>query len=103
MTDKEIIESFLNNDQMGIRKAYYAWRMPFDQSVSRLLPNDEDRADAYYMGFTSNYNDRLALCYYMTDLLEIYDIEGKNITKLPDDSNVVEGAKKALVEMEILK
>lgn len=35
--------------------------------------------------------------------LAIYDIEGKNITKLPDNSNVVEGAKKALVEMEILK
>jgi RNA polymerase sigma factor (sigma-70 family) len=51
MTDKEIIESFLNNDQMGIRKAYYAWRMPFDQSISRLLPNDEDRADAYQEAF----------------------------------------------------
>ena len=51
MTDKEIIESFLNNDQMGIRKAYYAWRMPFDQSISRLLPNDEDRADAYREAF----------------------------------------------------
>jgi RNA polymerase sigma factor (sigma-70 family) len=51
MTDKEIIKSFLNNDQMGIRKAYYAWRMPFDQSISRLLPNDEDRADAYQEAF----------------------------------------------------
>ena len=51
MTDKEIIESFLNNDQMGIRKAYYAWRMPFDQSILRLLPNDEDRADAYQEAF----------------------------------------------------
>lgn len=51
MTDKEIIESFLNNDQMGIRKAYYAWRMPFDQSISRLLPNGEDRADAYQEAF----------------------------------------------------
>lgn len=51
MTDKEIIESFLNNDQMGIRKAYYAWRMPFDQSISRLLPNDEDREDAYQEAF----------------------------------------------------
>jgi RNA polymerase sigma factor (sigma-70 family) len=36
---------------MGIRKAYYAWRMPFDQSISRLLPNDEDRADAYQEAF----------------------------------------------------
>lgn len=44
------------------------------------------------------------LSYIPTDSnLAIYDIEGKNITKLPDDSNVVEGAKKALVEMGILK
>ena len=44
------------------------------------------------------------LSYIPTDTnLAIYDIEGKNITKLPDDSNVVEGAKKALVEMGILK
>ena len=44
------------------------------------------------------------LSYIPTDSnLAIYDIEGKNITKLPDDSNVVEGAKRALVEMEILK
>ena len=44
------------------------------------------------------------LSYIPTDSnLAIYDIEGKNITKLPDDSNIVEGAKNALVEMEILK
>ena len=44
------------------------------------------------------------LSYISTDSnLAIYDIEGKNITKLPDDSNVVEGAKRALIEMEILK
>jgi len=44
------------------------------------------------------------LSYIPTDSnLAIYDIEGKDITKLPDDSNVVEGAKKALVEMGILK
>ena len=44
------------------------------------------------------------LSYISTDSnLAIYDIEGKNITKLPDDSNVVEGAKRALTEMEILK
>ncbi|MBQ2903206.1 MAG: AAA family ATPase [Clostridia bacterium] len=44
------------------------------------------------------------LSYIPTDSnLAIYDIEGKNITKLPDDSNVVEGVKKALVELEILK
>ena len=32
----------------------------------------------------------------------IYDIEGKNIIQLPDNSNVVEGARKALTELGIL-
>ncbi|MBQ8183549.1 MAG: AAA family ATPase [Clostridia bacterium] len=51
-----------------------------------------------------NTNGIPVLAYIPTDSnLAIYDIEGKNITKLPDDSNVVEGAKKALIEMEILK
>ena len=44
------------------------------------------------------------LSYIPTDSnLAIYDIEGKDITRLPDDSNVVEGTRRALVEMEILK
>lgn len=34
--------------------------------------------------------------------LAIYDIEGKNIITLPDDSNVVRGVRKALSELEIL-
>ena len=47
MTDKEIIQSFLDNNQRGIREAYYAWRMPFEQSLTRLLPNTDDMDDAY--------------------------------------------------------
>ncbi len=51
-----------------------------------------------------NTNGIPVLSYISTDSnLAVYDIEGKDITKLPDDSNVVEGARKALVEMEILK
>ena len=51
-----------------------------------------------------NTNGIPVLSYIPTDSnLAVYDIEGKDITKLPDDSNVVEGARKALVEMEILK
>ncbi len=34
--------------------------------------------------------------------LAIYDIEGKNITTLSDDSNVVKGVRKALSELEII-
>ena len=51
MTDKEIIQSFLDNNQHGIREVYYAWRMPFEQSLSHLLPNTEDMADAYQEAF----------------------------------------------------
>ncbi len=44
------------------------------------------------------------LSYIETDKnLAIYDIEGKNIFNLPDDSNVVNGALKALRAMEIIK
>ncbi len=51
-----------------------------------------------------NTNGIPVLSYIPNDSnLAIYDIEGKNITKLPDNSNVVEGVKKALIEMEILK
>ncbi len=34
--------------------------------------------------------------------LVIYDIEGKNITRLPDDSEVVEGARKALEKFGVI-
>ena len=51
MTDNEIIQSFLDNNQRGIREAYYAWRMPFEQSLTRLLPNTDDMDDAYQEAF----------------------------------------------------
>lgn len=34
--------------------------------------------------------------------LAVYDIEGKNIAKLPDESNIVEGVKQALEKIEII-
>ncbi len=50
-----------------------------------------------------NTNGIPVLSYIENDKnLAIYDIEGKDITKLPDDSNVVEGVRKALKELEIL-
>ncbi|NVK94680.1 hypothetical protein HU824_16105 [Bacteroides sp. L10-4] len=38
--------------------------------------SDMERTDAYYMGFATNGSDRVAICYYMTDLIEIYDSVG---------------------------
>lgn len=50
-----------------------------------------------------NTNGIPVLSYIENDKnLAIYDIEGKNITKLPDDSNVVKGVKEALKKLEIL-
>ncbi len=50
-----------------------------------------------------NTNGIPVLSYIENDKnLAIYDIEGKNITKLPDDSNVVKGVKEALEKLEIL-
>ena len=51
MTDKEIIQSCIENNQHGIREVYYAWRVPFEQSLMRLLPNTDDMDDAYQEAF----------------------------------------------------
>lgn len=51
MTDKEIIQSFIDNNQHGIREVYYAWRVPFEQSLMHLLPNTDDMEDAYQEAF----------------------------------------------------
>ena len=50
-----------------------------------------------------NTNGIPVLSYIENDKnLAIYDIEGKNIIRLPEDSNVVNGVRKALKELEII-
>lgn len=50
-----------------------------------------------------NTNGIPVLSYIKSDKnLVIYDIEGKNVTTLPDDSEIVEGARKALEELEVI-
>ncbi len=50
-----------------------------------------------------NTNGIPVLSYIKSDKnLVIYDIEGKDITKLPDDSAIVEGAKEALAKMGVI-
>ncbi len=50
-----------------------------------------------------NTNGIPVLSYIENDSnLAIFDIEGKNITKLPEDSNVVNGVREALRNLEIL-
>lgn len=48
MTDKEIIQSFLDNNQNGIREVYYAWRVPFEQSVGMRTQLASDYMDDAY-------------------------------------------------------
>lgn len=51
-----------------------------------------------------NTNDIPVLAYITNDAnLAIYDIEGKNIINLPDNSNVVAGVKQALAKIGILE
>lgn len=103
MTDKEIIQSFLDNNQHGIREAYYAWRVPFEQSLMRLLPNTDDMDDAYQEAFirlqqhilterlTANNIEKSVLAYFKTIgryvALEIINQrnKGQNQPKEEDD------------------
>ena len=48
MTDQEIIRSFIENNQKGIREVYYAWRMPFEQSISLRTHLDMNYMDDAY-------------------------------------------------------
>lgn len=50
-----------------------------------------------------NTNGIPVLAYIQNDSnLAVFDIEGKNITTLPDDSNIVKGVKEALEKIEII-
>lgn len=50
-----------------------------------------------------NTNDIPVLSYIQNDSnLAVFDIEGKNITTLPDDSNIVKGVKEALKKIDII-
>ena len=44
-------------------------------------PN-EQRSDMYQMGYVSNGKDRVAITYYMTDIIEVIDAEGNVLRHL---------------------
>jgi RNA polymerase sigma factor (sigma-70 family) len=108
MTDKEIIQSFLDNNQRGIREAYYAWRMPFEQSLTRLLPNTDDMDDAYQEAFirlqqhilterlTADHIEKSLLAYFKTIgryvALEIINQrnKGRNRTDEDEDTDAID-------------
>lgn len=47
-----------------------------DYPICDINYTDAEKRDAYYMNFASNGKDRIAVCYAMTDLIEIYDLDG---------------------------
>ena len=52
----------------------------------KTAPN-EQRADMYQMGYVSNGKDRVAVTYYMTDIIEVFDEEGNVIRHLQGPEN----------------
>lgn len=44
--------------------------------------NEVIKRDAYYMNFTSNNTSKIAICYSMTDLIDLYDMNGNFIKRL---------------------
>lgn len=50
--------------------------------ASNISYSDVEKVDAYYMRFIVNDKDKLALCYSMTDLIEVYGLDGTLIKRL---------------------
>lgn len=65
--DEQLYVFDLNGKKTGTIIDYPA--TPFPQT-------DIEKMDGFYKKFTSNDKDKLALCYYMTDLIEIYNLDG---------------------------
>lgn len=58
----------------------------FPEAAGGML--SEERADAYQMGYVSNGKDKVAITYYMTDIIEIIDAEGNVVKHLRGPENV---------------
>lgn len=83
----------LNNHYLGYQYSKDAQLYLFEQSGKKAkalvgfpekyaaLP-PEKRSDILQMGFVSNGQDRVAVTYYMTDLIEIYDTDGNLVKRM---------------------
>lgn len=47
-----------------------------DYPSSNISYTDAEKRDAYYANIVGNGKDRIAVCYSMTDLIEIYSVDG---------------------------
>ena len=110
----------LDNDYIYYEKT--AKKLCSMECMSLFLQSEKEKEDRYKLEKTicrvfnvseistrirkdiKNLTEKEGLAYSQISAIlhYIYDIEGKNITKLPDDSNVVKGVKAALEKIEIL-
>lgn len=44
--------------------------------IASIPFSDMEKKEVFYMNFTTNGVNKIAICYYMTDLIEIYNIDG---------------------------
>lgn len=53
-----------------------------DYPSSSISYTDAEKRDAYYANIVSNGKDRIAVCYTMTDLIDIYSISGELLHRI---------------------
>lgn len=49
--------------------------------------SNSEKINAYYMNFTTNGYDKIVVCYSMTDLISIYDLDGRLLKRLHGPSH----------------
>ena len=53
-----------------------------DYPSSNISYTDAEKRDAYYANIVGNGRDRIAVCYSMTDLIEIYSVDGELLHRI---------------------
>lgn len=80
---QQVDDKIFGNAYYGVDEQLYVFDLNgkkigtiIDYPPSSIPHTEMEKVDAYYKKFTSNGKDKLAFCYYMTDLIEIYNLDG---------------------------
>jgi hypothetical protein len=80
---EKVDDKIFGNAYYGVDEQLYVFDLNgkktetiIDYPATPFLQTDIEKIDGFYKKFTSNDKDKLALCYYMTDLIEIYNLDG---------------------------
>ena len=80
---EQVDDKIFGNAYYGVDEQLYVFDLNgkkigtiIDYPPSSIPHTEMEKVDAYYKKFTSNGKDKLAFCYYMTDLIEIYNLDG---------------------------